>query len=276
MEPRRVTLDALRERSHELTRKRPGYAPLLDFYLAVREVQQASRAEIGTLSQESSKPESPFPFDAGAASRLFLVLCELGRTANRHFASEVEKIESCIATGSLDLTGVLAAAEHSAETGRAASEMGLDERVLSFLVSQSLRPSIEVVRDRMMARLNPEAWREPLCPICNSPPTLSLLKGEPALRYALCSHCGCQWRVDRMSCLACGNTNHKTLSHFHGEGEGGTRIDLCDNCHSYIKTIDVRGFETADACLEDLATQHLDLIATQKDFSRVVSNVWCD
>ena len=60
---------------------------------------------------------------------------------------------------------------------------------------------------------------------------------------------------------------------------GGTAIvffDLCDNCHSYIKTIDVRGFETADACLEDLATQHLDLIATQKGFSRLVLNFWCD
>ncbi len=257
-----MTLDVLRERSHELTLKRPGYAPLLDFYLAVREAQQASKAEIGASSQELSKPESPFSIDAGAASRLFLILCKLGRTANQHFASKVEKIESCIASGSLDLTAILADAKHSAETGRAASEMDLDERVLSFLVSQSLRPSIEAVRDRMMARLNPEAWREPLCPICNSPPTLSVLKGEPALRYALCSHCGCQWRVDRMSCLACGNTDHNLLSHFHGEGEVGTRIDLCDNCHSYIKTIDVRGFEMADACLEDLATQHLDLFAT--------------
>jgi FdhE protein len=54
------------------------------------------------------------------------------------------------------------------------------------------------------------------------------------------------------------------------------RIDLCDSCRHYIKTIDVRALDAPDPCLEDLATLHLDVIAGEKGYSRVVLNPWVD
>ena len=53
-----------------------------------------------------------------------------------------------------------------------------------------------------------------------------------------------------------------------------SRIDLCDSCHHYIKTIDVRTLEAPDPCLEDLGTLHLDVVAARKGYSRVVPNRW--
>jgi formate dehydrogenase maturation protein FdhE len=58
------------------------------------------------------------------------------------------------------------------------------------------------------------------------------------------------------------------------EGENACRIDLCEKCHQYIKTIDARVIEVLDASLEDLATLHLDLVASKKGCRRPVSNPW--
>ncbi|MBW2642910.1 MAG: formate dehydrogenase accessory protein FdhE [Deltaproteobacteria bacterium] len=80
--------------------------------------------------------------------------------------------------------------------------------------------------------------------------------------------------MDRLSCSVCDNKEQKFLKYFYGEGEESYRIDLCDKCHHYIKTIDVRDLEESDPSLEDLATLHLDVVAAQKGYERSVPNPW--
>ena len=139
----------------------------------------------------------------------------------------------------------------------------------------------ELGRDQCLEGFDPNTWRKTCCPVCGSLPTLSLLEGDPVLRFSLCSHCGCQWSVDRMACSACGNKGPDTRSYFYDEGaafydEGAAanRIDLCDSCHHYIKTIDMRPLGSTDPYLEDIATLHLDSVAVQKGYSRAVPNSW--
>jgi len=52
------------------------------------------------------------------------------------------------------------------------------------------------------------------------------------------------------------------------------RIDLCDKCHQYIKSIDSWTLEELDPALEDLATLHLDILAAQKGYKRPVPSLW--
>jgi len=94
------------------------------------------------------------------------------------------------------------------------------------------------------------------------------------MRYSLCSYCDCQWGIDRVSCSVCGSKEQGSLHYFCGEGEDACRIDLCDTCHHYIKTIDYRNLEESDPSLEDLATLHLDVLAAQKGYRRAVPNPW--
>ena len=49
-------------------------------------------------------------------------------------------------------------------------------------------------------------------------------------------------------------------------------MDLCDKCHQYIKSIDSWTLEELDPALEDLATLHLDILATRKGYKRPVPN----
>ena len=77
-----------------------------------------------------------------------------------------------------------------------------------------------------------------------------------------------------MSCPVCGSKEQGALHYFCGEGEDACRIELCDTCRHYIKTIDYRSLEDSDPSLEDLATLHLDVLAAQKGYRRAVPNPW--
>jgi len=51
-------------------------------------------------------------------------------------------------------------------------------------------------------------------------------------------------------------------------------MDTCEKCHQYLKTIDTRMMEMIDPELEDIATLHLDLLASQKGYRRPVPHPW--
>lgn len=278
----------LRERAEQLKEKRPAYAPLLDFFVAVREAQALAMPVVQAAPARAGRPADAdagmltaprigtqgFPIDLKSSVDLFAVLCHLGKRANPHFAAQVDNIEQALAGGSLTLDALLAA---GAGAGFAqAPDSGLDAGILSFLVANSVRPSIEVARDQALAGFEPESWRRCFCPVCGAPPTLGVLKGERGLRHCVCSQCHCQWLVDRLGCPICDNKQQDLLQHFVADSDPACRIDLCDRCHHYIKTIDLRALDTPDPVLEDLATLHLDVLAVERGYSRAVPNPWCD
>ena len=281
-------MGTLRERAQQLKEKRPGYGALLDFYVAVRESQVASRDSVRVdsvkvkkngkgLPAEEGLPlvgKEDFPLDSEASIRLFRSLCRIGKAANPHMAGEVEKIREALGKKKIDLKKLFDGGVKEETIGQVAAESGLDETILSFFLHSSIRPSIEAGVEQVCGELDPETWRKGHCPVCGSLPSLSLLKGEEGRRYLLCSFCGFEWRVDRLCCPACDNREQESLGYFCGEGEEVFRIDLCDACHHYIKTIDYRNLEESDPCLEDLATLHLDLLAAQKGYRRAVPNPW--
>jgi FdhE protein len=278
----------VRERVHQLKAKRPGYAEMLDFYVEVREAQAKSKTSLKMgvlkpkkewkdLASEEGVPlvqKEAFPVDLEAAISLFRTLCRVGKTANPHMAGQVEKIAKAFRDNKRDLKELLTGGGKGEAVEQIAADRGLDKQVLSFLVQNSIRPSIEAGREQLRGELDPETWRKSRCPVCGSLPSLNLLLGEGGKRYSRCSYCGYQWRIDRLFCAVCGNKEQESLNYFYGEGEEACRIDLCDKCHHYIKTIDYRNLEPSDVCLEDLATLHLDVLAVQKGYQRSVPNPW--
>lgn len=277
----------LRRRSRRLKEKWPNYGPLLDFYLDVRDAQEASRATlclkhlrqdpVGNARFEQRGPEQDIrdiKIDLKASRRLFMGLCWIGSTANPHFAQQVESITSSISNGSFDLDAVIEDWSKTQQIEELAADKGLDAQVLSFLIANCVRPSIEVARDQRLTDMELETWKGNKCPVCSSFPGLNALKGDPLLRHSVCFKCGCEWQVDRLACAFCGEKDKDKRSYFHAEGQDAHRIDLCDGCHHYIKTIDLSKIDVPDLFLEDLATQHLDVIAVEKGYSRCVPNAW--
>jgi FdhE protein len=153
-----------------------------------------------------------------------------------------------------------------------ANDFGLDKKIFPFLIQNSKRPSIEAGMEQLRGEIDPETWLRGYCPVCGSLPSLSVLKEEVGKRYLLCSNCGYQWRIDRLFCPFCDNREQESLHYLYAEGEEAYRIDLCEKCHQYIKTVDLRKIDESDPFLEDLATLHLDILASQKGYKRPVPN----
>jgi len=283
-----IILEKLKERIQQIKKKRPGYGEMLDFYQKVKEAQQGIKTSLKIKPVKLKKEwkellakegfsliqKEDFSLNIEASIKLFETLLQIGKDANPHMTEQVRKIEETIDNKRIDLKILLNKGIKEQKIEKVADELELDKVFLSFLIQSSIKPSIEAGREQLQSEFNPETWLKGYCPMCGSLPSLSLLKGEEGKRYLLCSYCGYQWRIDRLFCPFCNNKEQASLQYFYGEGEQAYRIDLCDKCHQYIKTIDYRTLEESDPVLEDLATFHLDILASQKGYQKPVPNPW--
>ncbi len=283
-------MENLRRRIQKIKKKRPAYGQMLDFYKKVREEQEKVKASLAIepirlkkewknlLAKEgfSVVEKKDFPIDIDASFSLFQSLCQLGKEANPYMAEQVRKIEGNIGKIRINLKELFKEGVDEEKVEQIAKEFGFDEKVFFFLIHNSIKPSIEAAVEKLLNELNTETWTKGYCPICGSLPLLSLLKEEVGKRFLLCSYCGYQWQTDRVLCPFCNNKDQESLHYFTAEGEENYRMNLCDKCHQYIKTIDLRATGEMDPSLEDLATLHLDVIASQKGYKRPVPNPWTD
>ena len=283
-----TSLENLKKRIEQIKNKRPGYGEILDFYQKVKEAQDKVKTSLKIdpiylkedwkelLAKEgfSLLQKQDFPIDVKASVALFETLCKIAKVANPHMAGQVRIIKEVIDNKRIDLKKLLKEGVGEQKIEKIADESGLDKKVFSFLIQNSAKPSIEAGMEQLRGELDPETWLKGYCPMCGSLPSLSLLKEEVGKRYLFCSHCGYQWRIDRLFCPFCENNDQESLHYFYGEGEETHRIDFCDKCHQYIKTIDYRNLQESDPVLEDLATLHLDILAIQKGYKRPVPNPW--
>jgi FdhE protein len=287
-EQRRSILEKLKRRVQQLKKKRPGYGEILDFYQKVKEAQDKVKASLkidpiklkkewrDLLAKEgfSLIQREDFPLDMEVTMKLFQSLSQIGKTSNPHMAEQVEKINEAIDSKKIDLKKLLKMGVKEQKIEQVAAKFGLDKKVFSFLVRNSIKPSIEAGMEQLSSELDSESWLKGYCPVCGSLPHLSLLREEVGKRYLICSFCGYSWRIDRLICPFCNNKEQEFLQYFYGEGEETYRINLCNKCHQYIKTIDLRILGESDPSLEDLATLHLDILAFQKGYKRPVPNPW--
>ncbi len=279
-------LEKLKKRIQQLKKKRPGYKEILDFYQKVREEQEKVKPSLDIkpillkkewkdlLSREGFPlfERKDFPIDLETLIKLFRSLCQIGKEANPHMAEEAKKIEEILNEKRMDLKELLIGGINESKIEDIANEFRLDKKIFSFFIQESIRPSTEVGVERLLNELETENWLKGFCPICGSLPYLSLLKEEVGKRYLLCSFCGYQWRIDRLICPFCNNKEQESLHYLYAEGEEAYRIDLCEKCDQYIKTIDLRKVGESDPCLEDLATVHLNMLVSKKGYKKPTPN----
>jgi FdhE protein len=101
------------------------------------------------------------------------------------------------------------------------------------------------------------------------------VEGVEGAKFLVCSSCGFEWRFKRLGCPFCGNGDHKKLRHFNTEADGkGYRVDVCEECKRYIKTIDLRELKVEVVPLvDDISTLHLDIIAQKEGYTRSTTNI---
>jgi FdhE protein len=276
------TSDQLGHTVEIIKAKKPVYAELLDFYGRIFEAQQLSqgRSQIQPLeiSEEmrALKAREKFPlieirefsFDETEASRLFCVICNLVKETNPKLSADAETIlkavDNVIIPGKL-FSGLLNGDD--AWYKKITAKIKIANTTLYYISYNSLKPSLLLCADQLSAYLNKkEPWLKGYCPICGSPPVLSILDGVGD-RSLVCSFCWHPWSVNRVFCPFCENRDSKSLHYFFNEEEKEFRVDLCDYCKKYLKTLDSRQTERMIyPPLEQISSLHLDYQAKEKGY----------
>ena len=116
-------------------------------------------------------------------------------------------------------------------------------------------------------------WERNYCPVCGSLPVLAQLKqaNDGHQRHLICGSCHSSWTYKRIGCTYCGNEELNRLRLYETDSEPAMRIDVCEDCHTYIKTYIKEGQEAI--YLADWTTLHLDLLAEKEGFSKKGSSL---
>ena len=110
-------------------------------------------------------------------------------------------------------------------------------------------------------------WRRGICPICGSEPWMARLDRESGERTLACSLCRTEWAFDRLRCPFCGGDDQPKVRYFTVDDDGAHRVDCCDRCQRYIKTVDDRvAGRPANLLVEDVITSHLDTLAREHGY----------
>lgn len=148
----------------------------------------------------------------------------------------------------------------------------LDTDLLLFVGLNLSQVMLELYAHKLTQKVDQENWLKGNCPVCGSHPAIDKLRRDDGKRMLRCSFCGTEWYFKRIMCPFCGNEEQGNLRYFFVE-EGAPidkpafRVDVCDKCKSYIKTLDERKLpesEKPDLYLENLNTLYLDILA-QRD-----------
>jgi len=134
-------------------------------------------------------------------------------------------------------------------------------QALMLLAYNSIKPSLESGASLLKNYLSEDMfWQKPGCPVCGSPPVLSVLDAD-GIRSLICGFCWSEWRVPRIRCPFCLETDSRNLHYKCCDQEKEYRIDVCDRCRSYLRTVDTRELDRPFyAPLESLVSSHLDLL----------------
>ncbi|MGZ4816500.1 MAG: formate dehydrogenase accessory protein FdhE, partial [Terriglobales bacterium] len=128
-----------------------------------------------------------------------------------------------------------------------------------FLVRAFLQPYAELIRSSATRPESQSAYA--LCPFCNRKPGLGVLRqmGDGGARSMICSFCVAEWEFRRIVCPGCGEEDDKHLAVFAASDFDYIRVECCDSCKTYIKTVDLTKDGRAEPLVDELASAPLDL-----------------
>jgi FdhE protein len=142
-----------------------------------------------------------------------------------------------------------------------------------FLARAFLQPYAEFVRSRSGKQR--KEWTPRICPFCMRKPGSGVLRplGDGGQRFLVCSFCLGEWEFRRIVCPACGEENELKLPVYIAQDFNHVRVECCDSCRCYIKTVDLTRSGLADPVVDEIAAIPLDLWAQGQGYSKLQTNL---
>jgi formate dehydrogenase accessory protein FdhE len=159
------------------------------------------------------------------------------------------------------------------DSGQPVDDSGRDVHSQFLLAWTFLQPYAEYLANRLPP---PAADKTPpLCPLCGSKPMVGVLRpeGDGARKSLICMLCAHEWAFRRLLCPACGEGREPQLAFYSTPEIAQVRVDVCDTCHTYVKSVDLTKIGIAVPVVDELATIPLDLWARAHGYEKLQSNL---
>jgi len=208
-------------------------------------------------------------FDVTRPLEYFMALLEI---AEKRVPGETTDLTAQIRSGEIEFKEMLLGSffggfEEEGEGEDDAEGSGDTYDLIDMFLEECLRPALEMVVEKYGDRVAQYNWNEGYCPICGKEPKIGEIKQEEGMRYLFCNQCGIEWPYQRIKCPFCGNEEQQSLAYFTVEDDERYRVDVCNECKRYIKIVDFReSKEEANLDVEDIATLHLDILASEEGY----------
>jgi FdhE protein len=134
---------------------------------------------------------------------------------------------------------------------------------------------------RVLMQPYAERFRKPgegtgsTCPSCGGKPVVGVLRGEGdgAKRALICHLCSLEWPYRRLICPNCGEEDKEKLPVYIAEQLPYIRVEACDTCHAYLKSVDLTKDGFAVPEVDEIATVALNLWADEHGYTKIETNI---
>jgi FdhE protein len=256
----RDSWDSRIQRAEQLAGAGGAAASLLAFYTRLLREQQAVYDSLGRGRRPSGRLADDLPLFERSAVRLLRAVA--GRVPAQ-LAEEARRLESAAA-----VAGELLA-QWSEPSDRRFFAKAILQPYAQWLVDAGIPP-----RERVLAPV------ENRCPHCGGLPQLSILDAASATmsadgsgRRLLCAFCLAAWPFRRILCPWCGEEDERKIGYFESPELGYQRVDACETCRHYLKSIDLSRLGLAVPLVDEVAGAPLDIWAREQGYEKIELNL---
>ncbi|HEV3279087.1 MAG TPA: formate dehydrogenase accessory protein FdhE [Terriglobia bacterium] len=155
-----------------------------------------------------------------------------------------------------------------------AGKASSDDDFMRFTALAFLQPFAEYLAGR--TDMTVPAVRRPVCPFCGSRPLAGVLRpeGEGAKRSLICSLCRTEWDYLRIACPACEESRDEKMCVYTASQFEQLRVEACETCRTYIKTVDLTKNGRAIPEVDELAAIPLTLWADEHGYAKLGRNIF--
>jgi formate dehydrogenase maturation protein FdhE len=142
-----------------------------------------------------------------------------------------------------------------------------------YLARAALQPYVRMLRETGQS---PGRGVSGTCVFCGSGAWIASRRippgpgtGEGQLRMLHCALCAFAWQVGRIRCPSCGEEDPEKLPSFTAPQHIGVRVEACESCKAYIKSVDLSLDARRVPEIDDLVSLSMDLWATEQGYARM-------
>ncbi len=250
------------ERAIDLAGRHPDAAEVLSFYCRILEFQKGLYERAGRLPAPA--PDGPFRerLEVGIAMQgLPELLALVGTNGPSKLAQEAEDLSK------------LSPEERRQVVNDFLGADDLDASPYAFFERVLLQPLAEHLAATSAATLTGLSGR--ICAVCGARPQVAVLRpeGDGGKRFLVCSFCMTEWEFRRILCPNCGEEDYAKLPRYTAEGISAVRVEACESCHAYLKSVDLTVDGHAVPLVDEVATAALDVWAMENGFQKIRRNL---